>query len=145
MTAFYTKNGLYLGTAFKNIKDIDIFPFVGFKTPKERIEANFGSNSFKFDIQQYIRNEKRSLLNTIINNPTEKSKPVSSIISNSNSKNNIDNVIMEYLRHSGYNNTAIALEKSMQSESEQVDSSGQLDLDGIRRQGNTNYYLFFEA
>ncbi|KAI8095188.1 hypothetical protein BDF21DRAFT_447511 [Thamnidium elegans] len=122
MSAFYTKNGLYLGTAFKNIKDTDIYPFVGFKTPKEQIEANFGLSPFKFDIQQYMTNKKREAVNSIVNQPTQKKKPRSSVINNSICKNNADNLIMEYLRHSGYHKSAMALENTMKLESEQVDS-----------------------
>lgn len=138
MTAFYTKNGLYLGTAFRNIKDTDIYPFVGFKTHKEQIEANFGLNPFKFDIQQYMTNEKREAVNSIVYQPTQKTKPRSSVISNSTCKNNADNLIMEYLRHSGYHKSAIALENTMKLESEQVDSISQLDSETVHRQGNTN-------
>ncbi|KAG2231088.1 hypothetical protein INT48_003457, partial [Thamnidium elegans] len=130
MSAFYTKNGLYLGTAFKNIKDTDIYPFVGFKTPKEQIEANFGLSPFKFDIQQYMTNKKREAVNSIVNQPTQKKKPRSSVINNSICKNNADNLIMEYLRHSGYHKSAMALENTMKLESEQVDS------ENVHRQDN---------
>ncbi|KAI9267035.1 concanavalin A-like lectin/glucanase domain-containing protein [Helicostylum pulchrum] len=138
MSAFYTKNGLYLGTAFGNVKDTDIYPFVGFKTHKEQIEANFGLSPFKFDIQQYMTNEKREAVNSIVNQPTQKTTPRSSVISNSTCKNNADNLIMEYLRHSGYHKSAIALENTMKLESEQVDSISQLDSETVHRQGNTN-------
>ncbi|KAL0095917.1 hypothetical protein J3Q64DRAFT_1843534 [Phycomyces blakesleeanus] len=58
MTAFYTKNGVHLGTAFKNITGNILYPFVGFKTKGERIRANFGNQPYKYDIHQYIESER---------------------------------------------------------------------------------------
>lgn len=129
MSAFYTKNGLYLGTAFKNIKDTEIYPFVGFKTPREKIEANFGSHPFKFDIQQYMANEKRQLLQTIYDRPVD--------------KHGVDDVVMEYLKHCGYNKSAVALEKAMMQfdSSEEDPMMIELDPDTIHRQGNVKYYF----
>ena len=65
MSAFYTKNGVHLGVAFKKIKETDLYPFIGFKSPGEKIMANFGSKPFKFDIKQHMLNEKRELIDGI--------------------------------------------------------------------------------
>ena len=66
MSSFYTKNGVYLGIAFENVTGRSIFPFVGFKTPGERLRANFGQHDFKFDIAQYYKDEKRLTLNKVL-------------------------------------------------------------------------------
>jgi hypothetical protein len=55
-TAFFTKNGVALGTAFKEISnEAYYYPCVGLSTQGERISANFGQEPFAFDIVQYIK------------------------------------------------------------------------------------------
>jgi hypothetical protein len=142
MSAFYTKNGIYLGTAFTKIKETDIYPFVGFKTPGEKIEANFGARPFKFDIQQHRSNEKRDLLNKITIKSIEPTASRSSIINNSVASDIADKVVAEFLRHNGYNKSATALEKAMKLKSEAISDDApvnQLDSDAMHRQGKDKY------
>jgi hypothetical protein len=60
---FYTKNGVFLGIAFNNLKAGSAFyPAVGLLStsfvltiaPGEIVEANFGATPFMFDIDQYF-------------------------------------------------------------------------------------------
>ncbi|KAI8365430.1 concanavalin A-like lectin/glucanase domain-containing protein [Choanephora cucurbitarum] len=104
MSAFYTKNGIHLGKAFRKIKEVDLYPFVGFKTFGEQIEANFGTRPFKFDIQQWMANEKQELMNQI---------GLQSTISTM-----ADQLVVEYLKHHGYTQSAQALEKALSSHTE---------------------------
>ena len=56
MTVFYTKNGVNLGIAFRDIKnDYLYYPAIGLRTPGEVVEANFGQKKFKFDIENCIK------------------------------------------------------------------------------------------
>ncbi|KAL3422462.1 SPRY domain-containing protein [Phlyctema vagabunda] len=48
-SAFFTKNGDHLGTAFRDIKG-KLFPSVGMKKSGEHIRVNFGQSPFVFDI-----------------------------------------------------------------------------------------------
>jgi len=52
--AFYTKNGVYLGEAFHNIKSEKIYPCVGIKKSGECLRANFGQRPFVFDIDGLV-------------------------------------------------------------------------------------------
>ncbi|GAB5590488.1 hypothetical protein Unana1_05388 [Umbelopsis nana] len=80
-TAFFTKNGVYLGVAFNNIKvDAPLYPCVGLRTPGEHIRVNFGSKAFQFDIVQYMNEERRHLHSSISNveitsSPTKHTSP----------------------------------------------------------------------
>ncbi|KAI8369692.1 CTLH/CRA C-terminal to lish motif domain-containing protein [Blakeslea trispora] len=112
MSAFYTKNGIYLGTAFRKIKEVGLYPFVGFKTCGEQIEANFGTKPFKFDIQQWMMNEKQELMNQIGLQST-----ISTIA---------DQLVLEYLRHHGYTQSAKALEKTMPTPCSQSEDKAQV-------------------
>ncbi|SAM03725.1 hypothetical protein [Absidia glauca] len=61
-SAFYTKNGTMVGTAFTSIDLTKIYyPVVGLRTPGEHVIANFGDEDFVFDISLYIKTA-RSLL-----------------------------------------------------------------------------------
>lgn len=140
MSAFYTKNGIYLGTAFKKIKETDIYPFVGFKTTGESVEANFGSKPFKFDIQQYMSNEKRDLVNKISMKAIETKKSRSQIINNFTANTFADKVVVEFLKHNGYNKTAESLEAAIKLKFNNGVSCNDspvddMDEDSICRQG----------
>ncbi|KAG1359830.1 hypothetical protein G6F62_000538 [Rhizopus arrhizus] len=137
MSAFYTKNGVHLGTAFKNIKDANVFPFIGFKTTGEKVMTNFGSKPFKFDVRQYVLNEKRNLIEDIATKPAKSSHSQSTVINDAAAKSLADKLVLDYLRHHGYSNSAYALEKRMSvlnKEDESMDEDEPLDIDYIRRQ-----------
>ncbi|KAK2189475.1 hypothetical protein NP493_106g07006 [Ridgeia piscesae] len=53
-TCFYTKNGISLGIAFRELPSY-LYPTVGLQTPGEVIEANFGQSPFVYDIEDYIK------------------------------------------------------------------------------------------
>jgi len=68
-SCFYTKNGLHIGTAFKNLPNISFFPTVGLQTPKEELCANFGQQPFMFDFEDYLkewRNSSKASINELV-------------------------------------------------------------------------------
>ncbi|KAI9228648.1 MAG: concanavalin A-like lectin/glucanase domain-containing protein [Piptocephalis tieghemiana] len=53
---FFTKNGLMLDRAFRESPfphQVTLYPFLGFRTPREEAQANFGQKPFRFDIAAY--------------------------------------------------------------------------------------------
>lgn len=55
-TAFYTKNGAFLGVAFNHLdQSAEYYPCIGLRTPGESITVNFGNEPFLYDINQYIK------------------------------------------------------------------------------------------
>jgi hypothetical protein len=61
--AFYTKNGVELDTAFRDLTfdapgktsgKGDFYPSVGLRTPGEHVRVNFGQKPFVFDIGGYV-------------------------------------------------------------------------------------------
>ena len=55
-SAFYTKNGKFLGVAFTDMKlTKPIYPAIGLRTPGEQVTANFGHEPFVYDIAQYVK------------------------------------------------------------------------------------------
>ncbi|KAI9007974.1 concanavalin A-like lectin/glucanase domain-containing protein [Phycomyces nitens] len=118
MTAFYTKNGVHLGTAFKNITGNILYPFVGFKTKGEKIRANFGSQKYKYDIEQYIKSERTQMQDSVYQStplcldPARPAKVDRPSIEESKSKDVMNALVLDYLDYYGYYNTAQALKAS---------------------------------
>ena len=57
-SCFYTKNGLHIGTAFRDLPRVSLFPTVGLQTPNEELCANFGQLPFVFDFEDYLKEWK---------------------------------------------------------------------------------------
>ncbi|CAG8555524.1 11172_t:CDS:2 [Paraglomus brasilianum] len=53
-TAFYTKNGIHLGIAFRDVMG-EFYPMIGLRSFLETVEANFGQDKFVFDIDKYAK------------------------------------------------------------------------------------------
>ncbi|OBZ90270.1 Ran-binding protein 10 [Choanephora cucurbitarum] len=95
---FFTKNGIFLGSAFEFDTDASYYPCVGLSTPGERMTANFGQEPFLFDIVHYIKDQHVSFNQ--------------SIQSYSKDKASIDQMVASYLIHLGYTETAKSLLKN---------------------------------
>ncbi|KAI3644334.1 hypothetical protein MP228_010498 [Amoeboaphelidium protococcarum] len=86
---FYTKNGSLIGVAFRDFyrqlnlqsssgssartssvtitrQNLQLYPCVGLRTVGEIVESNFGQKPFRFDIIQYIKEEKAKLYQQVI-------------------------------------------------------------------------------
>ena len=50
-TISFTKNGMDLGVAFRDVREERLYPTVGMRTPDEEVLANFGSNSFRTNVE----------------------------------------------------------------------------------------------
>ncbi|XP_072376611.1 ran-binding protein 9 [Diabrotica undecimpunctata] len=98
-TCFYTKNGHYLGTAFRDLPP-NLYPTVGLQTPGEVVDANFGQEPFVFDIEDMMR-ELRSRTRIEINDfPVPESQ--------GEWQATLNKMVSTYLVHHGYCNTAEA-------------------------------------
>ncbi|KAI8922040.1 ran-binding protein 9-like protein [Powellomyces hirtus] len=106
----FTKNGVWLGVAFPNAVDTakldgGLFPSVGLRTPGEIVEANFGQHRFQFDIEHHYKEEKARIWQEI------NAGPLPTISTESGQKSgdgsaNINQLILSYLVHHGYSETA---------------------------------------
>ncbi|KAF1914301.1 CTLH/CRA C-terminal to lish motif domain-containing protein [Ampelomyces quisqualis] len=101
-TAFFTKNGQMLGTAFRDLKtDVPYYPTVGMKKPGETLSANFGQEPFAFDIDKMVTDEKAAI-HAEIARVTAASKAAA------DETELIHQLIGQYLAHDGYVETARA-------------------------------------
>jgi hypothetical protein len=113
-TVFFTRNGIHLGTAFKDIKiplianangtSRAIYPSVGMRTPGEAIQTNFGHQVFRFAIEAYVADERRKIWSTIKSVPSTHHLDAA-----------VHELVVGYLVHHGYQRTARALLGSRKS------------------------------
>ncbi|KAJ3414013.1 Ran-binding protein 9 [Chytridiales sp. JEL 0842] len=142
---------LFVGVAFKNISPkATLYPTVGMRTPNESLEANFGEAPFVFDIDAYVKDEQQLLWQTIHQFPVvpvptfPDPPPISAPATIARSQrpsvisSTLNQLILSYLQHHGYQETAFVFRKSV------VDSDvpdGVVNIDEERtssRSTNTN-------
>eukprot|EP00834_Sanchytrium_tribonematis_P005272 NODE_308_length_10101_cov_0.990102.p3 type:complete len:414 gc:universal NODE_308_length_10101_cov_0.990102:2342-1101(-) len=111
--AFYTKNGVHLGVAFKDLPlpnlgkenfPKNLYPCVGLRTPGEKVTANFGQRPFKFDIDSLMFEEKAKTWDKIMNSKLPGTPPSS--YGDAFLKSVLNELILSYLIHHGYSGTA---------------------------------------
>ncbi|KAF2732669.1 Ran-binding protein-like protein [Polyplosphaeria fusca] len=133
-SAFFTKNGNLIGTAFRDLKpDRLYYPTVGMKRPGETLKANFGQEPFSFDIDAMVAEEKASIL-------AEVADVSKSVLMNETAF--IQRLVGQYLAHDGYVETAGAFAEESIAEARALATDGtevpytemEEDLDAINRQ-----------
>lgn len=114
-TCFYTKNGLDLGIAFRDLPP-KLYPTVGLQTPGEEVDANFGQEPFKFDqIEDMIKQMRAETKATIHNYPMPSDQGDPTVL--------LNKMVSSYLVHNGYSLTAESFAKTTgQNFSEEISS-----------------------
>lgn len=118
-SAFFTKNGTHLGTAFRNVKLDRLYPSVGMKKPGEHLRTNFGRTPFVFDIDGLVEQERMHILADI--DQTD----VSHLHSPDDEHALIHNLIGQYLAHEGYVETAKAFAEDIEQQQQEFEGRTQ--------------------
>ncbi|RPA85449.1 SPRY-domain-containing protein [Ascobolus immersus RN42] len=143
-TAFFTKNGVFLGTAFRDLKGT-LYPAVGMQKDPEHIRANFGSDRFVYDIQNHIWGEKRKLYEEKICKAS-----IASITPKVDEHSFIHSLVTSYLAHEGYVDTLRALTNEAEEDPSKSSQTAlhfgnvealKTDVDVSRRQSIRNAVL----
>jgi len=123
-TIAFTKNGVHLGVAFRNVYEERLYPTVGMRTPDEEIVANFGGSPFKGDVDSIMAGASQTVEWQISNSviPSDKKDPGVA-----------EQLVFEYLRHQGYWETAAAAGPSLMCNPSCV-SEGDLREAQLRKQ-----------
>ncbi|PKC12257.1 SPRY-domain-containing protein [Rhizophagus irregularis] len=137
-TAFYTKNGKHLGIAFRDLKG-DLYPSIGLRTQGESVEVNFGNRNFKYAIEHYMKEEKARLWHAInakpmppISSPLT-SSPISQAASETNLTATVHQLIVSYLVHHGYSETA----KAFSTDAVQLASGDSSEMEGVESENSS--------
>ncbi|EFR02972.1 ran-binding protein 10 [Nannizzia gypsea CBS 118893] len=137
-SAFFTKNGSFLGNAFRDLKPAKLYPCVGMrKQPGAHVRANFGQFPFIFDIDKMMEDEKYHVQRSI--QMTE----LSTLHPTLDESEFMQKLIAQFLAHDGYVETAKIFAQEVQDEKRALQSSGEVswkglevedDIDAINRQ-----------
>ncbi|KAJ3354952.1 Ran-binding protein 10 [Entophlyctis luteolus] len=153
-TVSFTKNGLHLGVAFQSQKIVQqtLYPAVGFRTPGESMEINFGSSGvpFQFDIAEYVFQQQVEIWSKIskvrlpISSETgsrvESSLPAAFAESDMKLRQDrfdetpsllLHPLITDYLEHEGYHETALLMRQHMADGSGRWNAINEMDVDTI--------------
>lgn len=95
-SCFYTKNGLNLGIAFRDLPNMPLFATVGLQTPGEEVEANFGMEPFIYDIDDDMKALKQRITESIVEFPVKYCEWQATI----------HRLVQSWLIHNGYCSTA---------------------------------------
>ncbi|PLB37704.1 putative Ran-binding protein (RanBP10) [Aspergillus candidus] len=110
--AFFTKNGVFLGNAFRELRNVKVYPSVGMKKqPPVHLAANFGQQPFMFDIDGMVKKEKFSIHNEIRSTSTANLQPPLDETAL------LQELVAQFLAHDGYVETARAFAEEVAAES----------------------------
>lgn len=116
-SAFYTKNGASLGYAFHDIPKGKLYPSVSLKKPGEHVVANFGQTPFVFNIDDMVREQRARIQKQIMAADT------STLEHGMGETDLIHNLVMQFLQHDGYVETARAFAEDLKIENEALSSA----------------------
>jgi len=108
---------------FENVgKDCDVFPAVGLCYTNESIHANFGQETFKYDIEDHVLQQRNhtwaKIQSTPLTWPTEKPRShdgsasgnIAGSVADPGDKVPLNDLVLSYLSHHGYARTTRAFE-----------------------------------
>ncbi|PGG98481.1 hypothetical protein AJ79_08853 [Helicocarpus griseus UAMH5409] len=137
-TAFFTRNGVYLGNAFRELKNVKLFPAVGVKKqPDTRVKVNFGQAPFIYDIDGMMKKEKLNVQADI------SATGISNLHPSLDETTFIQELVAQFLAHGGYVETARAFAEEVKEESKALQNGratplkeyqAEDDVDAINRQ-----------
>ncbi|CAG0913883.1 unnamed protein product [Notodromas monacha] len=102
-TCFYTKNGINLGTAFKDLPPY-LYPTVGLQTPGEVLAANFGQEPFQYDIEDAMLGLRAKTHETVRKWPIDNDRGQWNAM--------LQKMVLMYLMHHGYVQSAEAFARA---------------------------------
>ncbi|RSM17405.1 hypothetical protein CDV31_003821 [Fusarium ambrosium] len=124
-TAFFTKNGVKIGTAFHDVVRSRLYPTISLKKPGEFIRANFGQTPFVYNIDDLMREEREKVQKDIQGTDT------SSLVQGMSETDVIQALVLQFLQHDGYVETARAFAEDMKVQKEALSLDPGLKVDGV--------------
>lgn len=124
-SAFFTKNGVFQGNAFRDLRDIKVYPSVGMKRPHAHLSVNFGQRPFMFDIDRMVSHERQSIIEEI------NAADVSNLHPILNNDELCKALVAQYLSHDGYVETARAFASEVRAEATALRGAPESKLEGF--------------
>ncbi|KAJ6440346.1 RanBPM [Purpureocillium lavendulum] len=127
-TAFFTKNGVKLGTAFTDVVRSKLYPTVSMKKTGEQVMANFGQCPFVYNIDDMVREQREKIQMEISATDTSRLEP------GMNGTDLIQTLVLQFLQHDGYVETARAFAEDIKAQKEALNLDPNVKVDGINIQ-----------
>ncbi|GAA5989930.1 hypothetical protein JCM11641_002814 [Rhodosporidiobolus odoratus] len=126
---FFTKNGEFLGYAFRELHG-QLYPTVGLRTQNECVRVNFGADPFRFDIESLVLDRKRTILARMASTTPSPASllsdspapPIPALLPPDPTERlheTVQALISTYLAHHGYASTAAAFTQQIHEEREE--------------------------
>ncbi|EED12645.1 Ran-binding protein (RanBP10), putative [Talaromyces stipitatus ATCC 10500] len=119
-SAFFTKNGILVGIAFKdlqNSKNIAFYPSIGMKRHNGmHVRVNFGQQPFMYDIDGMVKKEKLAVVSEIKQTSTANLQPPL------DEDRLLQELVAQFLTQEGYYETARAFAEEVRQESVALDN-----------------------
>ncbi|KAJ6780277.1 hypothetical protein PWT90_08465 [Aphanocladium album] len=116
-TAFYTKNGIKIGVAFQDVAKGRLYPSVSMKKAGEHVLVNFGQTPFVYNIDDMMREQRETIQKDIDSTDTSKIEP------GLGETDFIQALVMQFLQHDGYVETARAFAEDLKLQNEALSSN----------------------
>ncbi|OBS29094.1 hypothetical protein FPOA_03031 [Fusarium poae] len=110
--AFFTKNGVKIGSPFHDIARGKLYPTISLKKPGECIRVNFGQTPFVYNIDDMMREERDKVRKAI------QATDGSTILPEWSETELIQHLVLQFLQHDGYVETARAFAEDMRIQKE---------------------------
>ncbi|KAL5334836.1 hypothetical protein BJX70DRAFT_391080 [Aspergillus crustosus] len=121
--AFFTKNGVFLGNAFRELRNFKVYPSVGMKKqPPVHLSVNFGQQPFMFDIDGMVKKEKATIHSEI------RQTSIANIQPPLDETTFLQELVAQFLAHDGYVETARAFAEEVAAESAALENGRQAQL-----------------
>ncbi|KAG5982735.1 hypothetical protein E4U55_001453 [Claviceps digitariae] len=124
-TAFFTRNGVNLGTASHDVTRGKLYPAVSLKKPRERVTVNFGQSPFVFDIDIMMNEQKKKIIAEIQKTDISRLEP------GLGETDLIQALVLQFLQHDGYVETARAFAEDIRQQKEALNLDPNVTVDGI--------------
>ncbi|KAL6837819.1 hypothetical protein V8C40DRAFT_230921 [Trichoderma camerunense] len=124
-TAFFTKNGQMLGVAFHDVTRSSLYPTISLKKQGEEISVNFGQSPFVFNIDDMMNEQRETIQNAIQLADTSHLEP------GMNETDLIQALVLQFLQHDGYVETARAFAEDMKLQKEALNLNPNVTVDGL--------------
>ncbi|RDA93597.1 hypothetical protein CP533_6137 [Ophiocordyceps camponoti-saundersi (nom. inval.)] len=128
-SAFFTKNGVKLSVAFHDVfHEVvrgKLYPSVSLKKPGEAILVNFGQVPFVYNIDDVMREERRKMQQEISKTDTSKLEP------GMNETDLIQTLVLQFLQHDGYVETARAFAEDMRAQRQALSLDPTAEVAGV--------------
>lgn len=116
--AFFTKNGLDLGVAFREMKNMKPFPCIGIKKYSgANVSVNFGQRPFVFDIDEKVAQERIAIEGQVKKTKTNFLHP------SLDEHSLVQELVSQFLMHGGYVETSKAFGEEMKREKRALTNS----------------------